>query len=103
MIFIARNDKNGLSRWWWSIDHWNLIQILILAFIGSIMVLAAGAAVAEKHGYEQLYFFKHHIYYLKLSIFSMLFTTFLSKKGIIRLSFLLDVIKRKVKHTKKVK
>ena len=88
MIFIARNDKNGLSRWWWSIDHWNLIQILILAFIGSIMILAAGTAVAEKHGFEQLYFFKHHIYYLMLSIFSMLFTTFLSKKGIIRLSFL---------------
>ena len=46
MIFIARNDKNYVSKYWWSIDHWNLLQILILAFIGSIMILAAGAAVA---------------------------------------------------------
>ena len=69
MIFIARNDKSFLSRWWWSVDHWNLLQILILALIGSIMILAAGQAVAEKHGYEELHFFKHHIYYLILSIF----------------------------------
>jgi len=86
MIFIARNDKSFLSKWWWTIDHWNLLQILFLAFIGSIMVLAAGAAVAEKKGYEELYFFKHHIYYLLISIFSMIFTTFLSRRGIIRLS-----------------
>jgi len=88
MIFIARNDKNYLSRYWWSIDHWNFLQILILAFIGSIMILAAGASVAQKHGFEELYFFKNHIYYLILSIFCMTFTTFLSDKGIIRFSFL---------------
>jgi len=88
MIFIARNDKNYLSRYWWSIDHWNFLQILILAFIGSIMILAAGASVAQKHGFEELYFFKNHIYYLILSIFCMTFTTFLSDKGIIRFGFL---------------
>ena len=88
MILISRNDKNYVSRYWWSIDHWNLLQILILAFIGSIMILAAGAAVAEKHNFEELYFFKHHIFYLLFSIFCMIFTTFLSDKGIIRLSLM---------------
>ena len=88
MIFIARNDKSLLSRWWWSVDHWNLLQILILAFIGSIMILAAGEAVAEKHGYREFHFFKHHIYYLMLSIFCMIFTSFLSTKGVFRLSLL---------------
>jgi len=88
MILISRNDKNYVSRYWWSIDHWNLLQILILAFIGSIMILAAGAAVAEKHNFEELYFFKHHISYLLLSVFCMIFTTFLSDKGIIRFSFM---------------
>ena len=88
MIFISRNDKNYVSRYWWSIDHWNLLQILILAFIGSIMILAAGAAVAEKHNFEELYVFKHHILYLLFSIFCMIFTTFLSDKGIIRLSLM---------------
>ena len=31
------------------------------------MILAAGSAVAEKRNFEELYFFKHHIYYLILS------------------------------------
>ena len=88
MIFISRNDKNFISRWWWIIDQWNFLQILILAFIGLIMILAAGAGVAEKYNLEELYFFKHHIYYLILSLFFMIFTTFFSSKGIIRCSLL---------------
>jgi len=88
MIFIARNDNSWLSRWWWTIDHWNLIQMLTLAIIGSIMILAAGSAVAIRNNLPELYFFIHHICYLIISISAMIFTTFLSSKGIIRLSII---------------
>tara|TARA_Y100001934_G_C12281337_1_gene740078 strand:+ start:174 stop:1319 length:1146 start_codon:yes stop_codon:yes gene_type:complete len=88
MIFIARNDDSLLSRWWWTIDHWNLIQMLALAIIGSIMILAAGSAVAIRNNLPELHFFIHHIYYLILSVSVMIFTTFLSSKGIIRLSII---------------
>ena len=88
MIFIARNDKSILSRWWWSIDHWNLIQILILAAIGSIMILAAGSAVAVRNNLPELHFFIHHIYYLIISMFAMIISSFLSNKGIIRISII---------------
>ena len=88
MIFIARNDKSILSRWWWSIDHWNLIQILILASIGSIMILAAGSAVAVRNNLPELHFFIHHIYYLIFSVLAMSISSFLSKKGIIRISII---------------
>ena len=88
MIFIARNDKSILSRWWWSIDHWNLIQILILASIGSIMILAAGSAVAVRNNLPELHFFIHHIYYLIFSLLAMSISSFLSKKGIIRISII---------------
>src|SRR6056300_1400059 len=88
MFFIARNDKSFLSRWWWTIDHWNLIQIIILAIIGSIMVLAAGSSVALRNNLPELHFFIHHMYYLFISITAMIFATFLSSKGIIRLSII---------------
>ena len=88
MIFIARNDKSILSRWWWSIDHWNLIQILILAAIGSIMILAAGSAVAVRNNLPELHFFIHHIFYLIISMFAMIISSFLSNKGIIRISII---------------
>ena len=86
MIFISRNDKSFISRWWWTIDHWNLLQIVVLAAIGSILMYTVGAKVAEKHNLPELYFFTHHIYYLIISLFSMIFATFLSSKGIIRFS-----------------
>ena len=86
MIFISRNDKSFISRWWWTIDQWNLLQIIVLAAIGSILMFTVGAKVAEKHNLPELYFFTHHIYYLIISLFSMIFATFLSSKGIIRLS-----------------
>ena len=88
MIFISRNDKSFISRWWWTIDQWNLLQIIVLAAIGSILMFTVGAKVAEKHNLPELYFFTHHIYYLIISLFSMIFATFLSSKGIIRLSVL---------------
>ena len=88
MIFIARNDDSLLSRWWWTIDRWNLVQMLTLAIIGSIMILAAGSAVAIRNSLPELHFFIHHVYYLILSISAMIFTTFLSSKGIIRLSII---------------
>ena len=58
MIFISRNDKSFISRWWWTIDQWNLLQIIVLAAIGSILMFTVGAKVAEKHNLPELYFFK---------------------------------------------
>jgi len=85
MILIPRNDKSIFSRWWFTLDHWNLIQILLLAIIGSVIILTAGSGIAESKGYERLYFFKNHLIYLLFSIFVMVFTSFFSIKGIIRL------------------
>ena len=85
MILISRNDKSIFSRWWFTLDHWNLIQILLLAMIGSIIIFTAGQSIAESKGFERLYFFKNHLFYLLLSIFAMIFTSFFSIKGIIRL------------------
>ena len=67
MIFIARNDDSPLSRWWWTIDHWNLVQMLTLAIIGSIMILAAGSAVAIRNNLPELHFFIHHIYIFRIN------------------------------------
>ena len=38
MVFLSRSDNSILARWWWTVDRWNLIQILILAAIGNILL-----------------------------------------------------------------
>ena len=88
MILISRNDNSLVSRWWFTLDHWNFIQILSLAIVGTIIIFAASSSVAENKGYEELYFFKNHILYMFFAFISMLFTSFFSKKGIIRFGLL---------------
>ena len=85
MILISRNDKSIFSRWWFTLDHWNLIQILLIAMIGSFIIFTASQSIAESKGFERLYFFKNHLFYLLFSTFIMIFTSFFSIKGIIRL------------------
>lgn len=84
MILISRNDNSLISRWWFTLDHWNLIQILSLAIIGTIIIFTISPSVAENKGYEELHFFKNHILYMFFAFVSILFTSFFSKKGIIR-------------------
>tara|TARA_B100000686_G_scaffold89006_2_gene95672 strand:- start:61 stop:1194 length:1134 start_codon:yes stop_codon:yes gene_type:complete len=84
MILISRNDNSLVSRWWFTLDHWNLIQILSLAIIGTIIIFTSSPSVAENKGYEELHFFKNHILYMFFAFISILFTSFFSKKGIIR-------------------
>ena len=84
MILISRNDNSLISRWWFTLDHWNFIQILSLAIIGTIIIFTSSPSVAESKGYEELHFFKKHIFYMFFAFISILFTSFFSKKGIVR-------------------
>ena len=38
MLSLSRSADNIFARWWWTIDRWNLLQILSLAFLGVIFV-----------------------------------------------------------------
>ena len=55
------------------LDHWNLIQILSLAIIGTIIIFTISPSVAENKGYEELHFFKNHILYMFFAFVSILF------------------------------
>ena len=84
MILISRNDNSLISRWWLTLDHWNVIQILSLAVIGTLIIFAAGSGVALNKGYEELFFFKNHIKYMVIALLCMFFASFFSKTGIVR-------------------
>ena len=49
MVFLSRSDNSILARWWWTVDRWNLIQILILAAIGIMMVWASTPSIVERY------------------------------------------------------
>ena len=47
MFSLSRSADNIFARWWWTIDRWNLLQILSLAIIGVIFVWASSTSAVE--------------------------------------------------------
>ena len=87
MFSLSRSADNIFARWWWTIDRWNLLQILSLAIIGVIFVWASSTSAVEnlKGIDDPHYFLFKHIKFLILGIFLMISISFLSNKGIYRI------------------
>ena len=45
---FARNDNSVIGRWWWTVDRWMLLAVLILMAFGILMSLAAAPSVAVR-------------------------------------------------------
>ena len=41
-----RTDRSLVGVWWWTIDRWLLASALLLMVVGTLLVMAAGPAVA---------------------------------------------------------
>ncbi len=48
MIGLTRKDKGLLADWWWTIDRWLLLGLVVLVGLGFIMAFAASPAVAHR-------------------------------------------------------
>ncbi|HTH97764.1 MAG TPA: putative lipid II flippase FtsW [Stellaceae bacterium] len=65
---IARIDQSIIGRWWWTVDRWTVVAIIILCGFGSIMIFAASPAVATRIGASSFYFVKHQLLLLPLTM-----------------------------------
>ena len=43
---LDRTDRSLVGVWWWTVDRWLLACTLILMVVGTLLVMAAGPAVA---------------------------------------------------------
>jgi cell division protein FtsW len=85
MIF-SRKDASIVGRWWWTVDRWSLISILIIIAIGVLLSFAATPAVAVRLNLDTFFFVKRHLLML-LPAFVLLFTvSLLPPKSIRRLA-----------------
>ncbi|HYC12942.1 MAG TPA: FtsW/RodA/SpoVE family cell cycle protein, partial [Stellaceae bacterium] len=67
MTAFARTDRSALAEWWWSVDRWTLAALLMLVGFGSLLVMAASPAVAERIGTDNLHFVKRYFLVLPLA------------------------------------
>ncbi len=61
MPALARSDQSVLGRWWWTVDRWTLVAIVLLMGFGILLIQAATPAVADKHGWDNYYFVERHL------------------------------------------
>ena len=43
---LDRTDRSLVGVWWWTVDRWLLASALLLMVVGTLLVMAAGPAVA---------------------------------------------------------
>lgn len=60
---FSRADNSRLTQWWWTIDRWLFVIMMILISIGILLVMAASPPVAERIGLDSFYFVKRHLIY----------------------------------------
>lgn len=67
-----RKNNNIFTSWWLTIDKLSLFAILVVMAFGVIMVATASPAVAQRIGFEGLYFIKRQLFYFIVSIGAVL-------------------------------
>ena len=78
----VRRDRSLVTKWWWTIDRWLLLSLIILIICGVLASFSASPAIAMKLGLPSLFFVKRHALMLLLSTLLMLFFSFLNPRNI---------------------
>lgn len=92
MNTITRSDQSVLGRWWWTVDHWTLLAIIMLMGFGILLIQAATPAVAVKHGLNILYFVERHIVMLVPALLIMFGISLLSTRQLRTVAILLLIV-----------
>ena len=77
MAFIARTDRSVLGRWWWTVDRWTLVCLIVLAIFGLLLSLAASPPVAVRIELEPLHFVRRHAIFLPAALSLMIIVSLL--------------------------
>lgn len=86
---FGRADDSLLSRWWWTVDRWLILAVLLLFALGFLLILAASMPVAERLGLESFHFAKRQLVFLIMAFGTMITISILSEGNARRLSLAL--------------
>ena len=64
MLTFARTDNSVIGRWWWTVDRWTIVALAILIAIGTLLIMAASPAVAERIGADRFHFVRRQVIFL---------------------------------------
>ncbi len=91
MAFIARTDRSVLGRWWWTVDRWTIVGLVLLTTFGLLLSLAASPPVAEDMGKAPLHFFRRHSAYVPVALTIIIIISLMQPRQIRRLGVVLFI------------
>ena len=83
---FARTDQSIVAQWWWTVDRWTLLAIGMLIAFGSLMVMAASPAVAERIGTDSLHFVRRYFFVLPPALLTMFAVSLQGPRGVRRIA-----------------
>jgi len=91
MTTFARTDRSLVAQWWWTVDRWSIFAVLALIAFGSLLVMAASPAVAERIGTDGLHFVRRYFAVLPAAL-TLIFGISLLSPRAVRLIAILGLI-----------
>jgi len=67
-----RTNNSVVSRWWFTVDRFNLFALILLMLVGALLVTAASPPVAERIGLDKYHFVIRQEIFLLMSLVVML-------------------------------
>ena len=86
MSSFSRADLSVIGRWWWTIDRWTLVALLLLVATGAVLTMAASPSAAERIGLDPFHFVRNQFVFLAPAIIGMLIVSMLTPLGVRRLA-----------------
>ncbi len=88
----SRTDRSSFSEWWWTVDRYLLIALIVLMVGGVVLSLAGSPPVAERLGLDSFHFAKRHIAFFIPSVVVMIAASFLSPRQVRRVALIVFVV-----------
>ena len=92
MTSFSRTDPSILGRWWWTLDRWVLMLLILLFAVGAILTVAASPSAAARINLEPFHFVRHQFVFMVPAVLTMLMVSFFSPQNIRRLATIIFVI-----------
>jgi len=89
MVPVSRSDQTIIGRWWWTVDRWMLLALILLIGLGILLIQAATPAVAVKHGLSNFYFVERHLMMLVPAFALMFGLSLMAPRNVLWLSMAL--------------
>ena len=85
-VAIARNDRSVVGNWWWTVDHWLLVGLILLVGYGAVLTFAAGPPAAARIKIEIFHFVRQQLVLIPVAVAVMIGVSLLPARWVRRVS-----------------